>query len=142
MDGTKDQELQPERAGLTISAVSPVAGSLLAHLDERIINASSPEEALDWAQVRREVAAQDEERRRQQQEREILARQVSQRIFLEYCRWGFALLSFFAGSFLGLKGYGLLGIFMVGAALSVFAENWVLAWLKGGKSDEGERNGQ
>ncbi|MDX2041048.1 MAG: hypothetical protein SF097_07360 [Acidobacteriota bacterium] len=90
---------------------------------------TSSEEASQWVEVRRQVMEQIEDAEERQFQRKLLRRQ------LQY-RWGFALLAFASGLILSVTGYDAIGIFTTGAGLSVFAKDWVLAWIKGGKTDE------
>ena len=91
---------------------------LLIRIEDRIASAASPEEAGKWVELRGKVVAQ-----------KIIEREASY-------KWGFALLAFSVGSILSVTGHDAFGIFTAGAGLSVFAKDWVIAWIKGGRSEE------
>ncbi|MEK7829977.1 MAG: hypothetical protein AAB401_02775 [Acidobacteriota bacterium] len=103
--------------------------SILSQLDKRLTTVGSSDEALQWAEVRRQVMEQIEDAEERQFQRALLKRQ------LQY-RWGFSLLAFASGLILSVMGYDAIGIFTTGAGLSVFAKDWVMAWIKGGQTDE------
>jgi hypothetical protein len=95
--------------------------SLLEKIDDRIVSAASPEEAEIWVELRRKLLEQT-----------IVERESRY-------KWGFALLAFAVGSVLGVSGHDVFGIFVAGAGLSVFAKDWVIAWIKrGGRDEEAE----
>ena len=122
---------------MAISSISPLDNyptankDVLSKFDERLRTVSSPEEAAQWAEVRRLLTEQIENASERQFQRELLKRQ------LQY-RWGFSLLAFASGIILSAVGYDAIGFFSTGAGLSVFAKDWVMAWIKRGKTDEND----
>lgn len=131
--GSKFQITLPQSARsiwpISLDILPPTDTDALSKFDERLRTVVSPEEATQWAEVRRLLVEQIEDATEKQFQRELLKRQ------LQY-RWGFSLLAFASGIILSVMGYDAIGFFTTGAGLSVFARDWVMAWIKGGKIDE------
>lgn len=132
----KDDVVQAKR----LPSTSDRADFPFAELEERIIRAGSPVEASDWSLVRREVVEQNEDAKDRQLQRELIASRLRIQTMEVHYKWAFALLAFVVGAVLSVTGAMMMGTFMVGAGLSVFAREWVMAWIKRQKSSKGDED--
>lgn len=127
-----DAKLQPIQEKQEL-VVPPSGLHLTRSIEDRIIQAQDPREAILFTQIRGELKRQDLEERKQL---EIIGAQKRQ----FWAKTGFSALTLLVGAGLVFVGHAMSGFFLMGGGVAMFAPNYVKQYIntfgKGGKDDE------